>query len=248
MKAYEEPESEEKSKLNIADIVALLSVAAVFVLACFNAGYFSKIGGRFVDLFSIPDLLGSSIPILEYFFAVYFVYSTAIFVIIFLPGRALASMRERLDDYISSLESRSNRYQIVFVGLLFLAPGIASVILEQRSFTLAFLIPALAQGFWLYALWLDVKLDKPQARKRLIISAALSIVVFSYTSGRLWAISDINDEANGSSFVMANGQCHDRILLRANSSGYLLYNFGMKQSEFRSKDDVRTIFQGRSCT
>jgi hypothetical protein len=225
----------------------ILSALYVLSIASFNAGYFERLKGQFVQLFSFADLIGSNIAILQYIFGVLFFYTLLTFYLAILPGNAATELREWAVRTWDGIDNWKIQYQIMFVIVGLAGPAILSSVLEDISFSLALLPTALIQGVFLLSIWTNYK-NGSVALNRLLLWTGIVAATFSYTSGRLWVASEISEPKAQQSIVMTNGQCLDRRILRTNSSGYLLYNFTMRQAEFRNKDDVRTVFQSKACT
>ena len=65
--------------LGFGELIAAGTLVYVLCVAAFNAGYYSKIGGRFIELFSFADMLGANVPIFQYFLSLFAIYGTLTF-------------------------------------------------------------------------------------------------------------------------------------------------------------------------
>ncbi len=242
-----DPKTAEPFRVGLTEALGALSALYIICIASFNAGYFERLKGQFIQLFSFADLIGSNIAILQYIFVVFFFYSLLAIYIAILPGDAAGSLRRWAVRTWDGVDNWKLRYQIMFVIVGFAGPALLASMLEDVNFSLALLPTGVIQGVFLLSLWTGYKNGTTEL-KRFLIWSTVTAATFSYTSGRLWVASEISDPKGQQSIMMTNGSCLDRRILRTNSSGYLLYNFSMKQAEFRNKDDVRTVFQSRACT
>ncbi|MCA6124575.1 hypothetical protein J6500_22155 [Bradyrhizobium sp. WSM 1704] len=247
-RAYESY-SDHTTTLNVGfgEAVGALSALYVLCIASFNAGYFTRLKGQFLQLFSFTDLIGSNIAILQYLVAVFGFYSIFSIYLAILPGDAAGDLKRWVVEKWNEIDHWKLRYQILFFIVTFVGTVVFGAMLEEHSFTLALAPVAIVQGVFLLALWTAFQ-EGSTRLKSVLIWTTITAANFSYSSGRFWAASEISEPRDQQSLILANGLCIDRRILRTNSSGYLLYNFGMHQTEFRSKDDVRTVFESKSCT
>jgi hypothetical protein len=233
-------------KIGLAEALGCLSALYVFCIAAFNAGYFSSVGGRFVELFSFSDLVGVNIPILQYFLSVYAIYSLFGLANTLGPTELFSSFRTSIDAAIvDSYYWDNTKTKIFWAGALIVFLFLSDL-LSDKSFNVAIAPYFFFQGLGLYWLWVGWKNEFVAART-LAATCLIGITYFSLTSGRLWALDDVRDSKHLQSITLKNGQCLDRIFLRNNSAGYLLYSFDLKQFEFRNKDDIATIFASKGC-
>src|SRR4051812_42317970 len=99
-KAYDDDELVQRGSLtsslgiSLAEILAAASLIYVCATAAFNAGYFSEIRGNFVQLFTFTDIIGTNIPIIQYFFGVVTVYG----LVSILISTLLPSLRTSIKD------------------------------------------------------------------------------------------------------------------------------------------------------
>jgi hypothetical protein len=64
-----DPKTAEPFRVGLTEAIGALSALYVICIASFNAGYFERLKGRFIQLFSFADLIGSNI--LQYIFVVF---------------------------------------------------------------------------------------------------------------------------------------------------------------------------------
>jgi hypothetical protein len=233
-------------RIGMAEAIGCLSAFYLICIASFNAGYFSSVGGRFVALFSFSDLVGINIPILQYFLSVYTAYSLLGMIHSLALNDFFKPAQAQLDEFILDSFHWSNKVSRLFWVALLVAFVSLVLALDRESFNVAIAPYFLFQGFGIYILWVGWK-NYYVSAKTLVISSLLGVIYFSSTSGGLWARDDIRYPAHLQSITLKNGQCLDRIFMRTNSAGYLLYSIDLKQFEFRNKDDIATIFATKGC-
>lgn len=231
--------------LGLGEMIAGLSALYLICMAAFNAGYFLSVKGQFIELFTFTDLIGSNIQIVQYFLLVYSLYALVSLVTDVFSGASITA-RERLDQFllaIYQMQGRQFRIALWFVILGFLIFQISDLFLP---FNVAILIYVIIQGFGIRFLWLGWQ-NHWISLRTLLTTAVIAIVYFAFNSGRLWLNDDIKKETNVHSISLRDDKCIDRIALRSNATGYLFYSIELKQFEFRSKDDIKTIFARRGC-
>jgi len=247
-KAYGDFEdSLDTPKLGFGEVVAALSALYVLCIASFNAGYFTRLKGQFLQLFSFADLIGSNIAILQYLVVAFGFYTILSFYLAILPGDAAGDLKRWAVQSWDAMFTLKTRYLILIVIVGLVVPSALGSMVEDYSFTLAILPTAILQGVFVLSLWTRFR-EGTTTFKNFAVWTVVSAATFSYSSGRFWAASEIAEPRLQQSLILANGTCIDRTILRTNSSGFLLYNFALHQTEFRSKDDVRTVFESKSCT
>ncbi|QOZ76728.1 hypothetical protein XH83_15465 [Bradyrhizobium sp. CCBAU 53351] len=239
--------SQDAPKFTFGEVIAGLSALYVLCIASFNAGYFSRLKGQFLQLFSFADLIGSNIAILQYLTAAIGCYVILSFYFSILPGDVAGDLKRWAIKNWNALDTLEVPYNILAVIALLVIPYVLGSMIESHSFTLALLPIAILQGVFLLSLWTGFQ-EGTTSFKAFGIWTVIAAANFSYSSGSFWAASEISEPRNQQSLILVSGTCIDRIILRTNSSGFLLYNFALQQTEFRSKDDVRTVFESKSCT
>ena len=65
---------EQPFDFSITEWLAIVSTLYLLCIATFGAGYFDKVPGKFIELFSFSDLIGSNIPVLQFFLSMFFAY------------------------------------------------------------------------------------------------------------------------------------------------------------------------------
>jgi hypothetical protein len=235
--------------VSIAEGIGLITLSYLVSITAFNAGYFLELKGRFVELFSATDLVSINIPILQYFLSVYSTYMFIVIVMaLFTNLDKMPSDMTKIDAMIIRLfESGQRGLRWVIVALL--VAGVITFIVSKSfsaNFTIEMAPTIVLQLASFYFLWTLYRRGKI-ALKHLSSGFVVGALFFSYLSGQAWAKHAIIDLNARQAFQMSDGQCLERILLRTNSAGYLLYSTDLRQLEFRNKDQVKTIFDRRGC-
>lgn len=237
-------------RISWSELIATLTILYAICIASFNAGYFDKVPNQFVQLFSFSDMLGASIPILQYLITLYFIYVglfllTFVFVILFW---------ERHNARIERVIVRSIDHGVTYVvtiTLIVLLPiiigGVLRDVFHNTIFTLEFTPFAAAQWIILYAFVVGFKHDR-FSKRNLLVTLFLNVLLFSFFTGRMWMQYEILSPLETQAMVTSSNGCIDRKLLRSSSSGYLLYSFQLKQFEFREKSDVKIIYASAGCS
>ncbi|MGY3103395.1 hypothetical protein [Bradyrhizobium sp. LM6.9] len=237
------------TRISLGESLTVLSVLYVCSISAFNAGYFSRIPGHFTELFTFSDLIGTNIQILQYFISAFSIFCT----FSFFGGLLLAT----LDINISATAERvALRYHInsflflvAFLVLWFVVMAMFAFLdyFKITTFTILVLPEFIFQGVLIFYFWVGYKYNQGSFRS-VLVPVLIGLVMFSTASGRAWLKSEIAGTDGIQSLFLQDGVCIDRKILRASSNGFLLYNPGMEEFEFRSKDTIKTIFQRRSCS
>lgn len=240
------------SQIGLGEIIAAISLLYFCTIASFNAGYFSAVHGNFVELFTFTDLIGINIPILQYFFVIFFLYaviSTFATMLGSFRGVSLSNELSRMaQDFMLKHHYSNSAYWIGYGVLLAAVWGGAILfpIFGITNFTLVMLPSVFFQGCFIYFFWVGYKFQLVPA-KSLFAATLLALFIFSNNAGHAWILSEIGSSENIQAIVGDKDVCLERIILRNSNAGLLLYNPTMKKFEFRSKESIRTIFQGRGC-
>jgi hypothetical protein len=229
-----------------------LLTAAVLLYAssitAFNAGYFFALKGRFVELFSLADLVAINISILQYFVSVMFFYG--LFMIV--TSSAFPGLRDRvrywIENLLLQLRYDNSRYWLSYYGGL--AAFVSAIVLVNNfkisSFTLIILPCVLFQGFLLYLDYVGYKYQTFSVRS-LAVATVLTIFIFSFNAGHAWLQSETRTQEGVQALFLQDGTCIERKLLRSSGNGMLLYNPSLESFEFRNKDSIKTIFDRKGC-
>jgi hypothetical protein len=239
--------------ISIGETLTVLTLLYVSTIAAFNAAYFANVPGNFAEFFSLTDLIQTNIPILQYFFSLALTYFLAGLVISFVGATTGFDLREKIRDITEPLilkyHLQAQKFWLVY-GLFVCAFWIVDSIfraLNVTNFSLLMLPTLVFQGVLIYFFWVGYKFEMLPA-KTLIFAALLALFVSSINAGHAWIKSQVAEPSHIQAIQDKDGVCLDRNILRNSSTGLLLYNPSMKQFEFRSKDTIKTIYQGRGCT
>jgi len=235
-------------KVSWGEIIAAFSALYACSVTAFNAGYFGGVSGHFSELFTLSDLVGVNLRMVEVFFLLGFLYSiTTVVMAATLPGirTRLAQLTER-----ATLFQHENVYLywatfFVLLGLFWLAQAL--LVPKTSSFFLMMLPMIIFFGFVLNYKWVGFKYGLMSARP-LVIEFLVCLLVFSFNAGGYWLASEIRTPQGTQAIYTQDGKCLERKILRTTSTGLLLYSFELKQFEFRHKDFVRTIYDRPGCT
>jgi hypothetical protein len=239
---------EEPSELTITEFIALISLGYLVVSGAFNVGYFNQVPGHFVELFSLQDLFATNLPVLQYIFTVFFLYSVCVVITFWQLNRAVDWLAEKMKALSSIMFSDSILEKLIMLLFILLVYLIAAIVglSKIKSFALLMLPPFLFHGAMTYLYFAAWRSGSVRYRSLLYV-ALLNLVMFSYTSGGNWVEAAIADQGDLQSFQTKDGNCFDRKLMRAAGGGVLLYNPSMKQFEIRARDDFRSIFPSLGC-
>jgi hypothetical protein len=240
------------SRISLGEVIAFLTALYFCTIASFNAGYFSAVHGNFVQLFTFTDLIAINIPILQYFIVLFFVYavvSTYVSILErFFEGSSM-KIRKEIESFTLKHYYSNAAYWTAY-GILLALVWVGGLFLEAlgvRNFTVVMLPVFVFQTCFIYFFWVGYKFDIVNARS-LVTAALLSLLIFSNNAGYAWLRSEISSQDEIQAFINDKDVCLERVILRNSGAGLLLYNPTMKQFEFRNKDSIKTIFQGRGCT
>jgi hypothetical protein len=234
--------------LGAAEGLAALTIAYFVCAAAFNAGYFDRVPARFVELFSFTDLLTSNISILQYFISIFTAYCMVSFFGSWIFRRAWLRAKPFVERELRLQYNDPVLYLLalgVLVGLFFIYLSILAA-LGNTSFTLEYLAWIALYGFFVYFIWLGHNFGFMSLRNTLFW-VSINVLFFANITGYNWLKYDIRNQSGSQTIILKDGPCIDRKILRRGSNGYLLYNFYLRQFEFRSKDEVKTIFDRSGC-
>lgn len=249
------PQSSQPFKIGVGEIIAALSIIYVCSIAAFNAGYFSRMNGGFVNLFSFADLLGTNISIVQYFFGILIAYGFLSVIMSFLVSfgpESVPLMRRKAKNWSETLAVKSHRdisifWLIYLVLIVFVVLTQAFInALEISSFSLLMMPEFLFQSAILYFFWVGYKHEMVEL-KTLAVATSISLFIFSYDSGIAWYNSDTRSSAGVQAFFAQDGTCLERKIIRSSGSGLLLFNPWIRTFEFRNRDSIKTIFEGKGC-
>jgi len=243
-------------RIGLGEFVAALSIIYVCSIAAFNAGYFSKINGDFVRLFSFADVVGTNIPIIQYFFGAFTAYCSfsvlASILFAFGPSK-LSVLRQKLKNSIERFAIKNHSNAILFWGAYIALISLVSLVqllvsnLETSSFAMLILPQFIFSGALLYLFWTGYQAKMVRA-KDLLIGAGIGLFVFSYESGRAWFYSETRSPDGVQAIISQDGYCLERKIIRVSGNGLLMFNPWLKTFEFRNRDFIKTIFEGKGCT
>lgn len=238
--------------LTISEALGLTSLAYVLAIAAFNAGYFSSVPSRFVELFSFGDIVNSNIPILQYILALYFSYivlAPIVYLVFLLPKKLVEAGIER---GVTRRSLPSWTFDAIdLAAFIMLGMGCLLITYEldkaqNTIFSLEF-IPWAALYTFIFQDFRIRYSKKHITLRTFMIQAAINATVFCYTTGRMWIKYELRAPADVQAIYSQSG-CMDRKLLRSTSSGYLLYSPTLKQFEFRDKGEIKVIYDRQGCT
>ncbi|WP_375411811.1 hypothetical protein [uncultured Bradyrhizobium sp.] len=241
------------SKISIGEFLTAISLLYVCTIASFNAGYFSGVHGNFVEFFSIADLAGANIPVLQYFVGVLGLYClvSVYFSILstFTGANISAAFHEIAENFFVKHHANAHMFWGVYILLLifFYAATALFKHFNISNFTLVMIPDLIFQSFLILFFWMGYKNEYLPART-LAVATLLGLFVTSNNAGAAWLRSELAVPNNVQAIIDKDGGCLERNILRNSSSGLLLYNPTMKQFEFRNKDGFKTIYEGRGCT
>jgi hypothetical protein len=240
-------------KISVGELLTCLTLLYVCTIASFNAGYFSNVHGNFGEFFSISDLVGTNISIIQYFITVAISYFLIAIFLSFLQAMTgfnfREAIRDRAEPLIINYHLNAIGFWIAYAILLVAFHVVDSIIHAYKvtNFTLVMIPTVIFQGVLLYFFWVGYKYELLPA-KMLVGASLIALFISSNNAGGAWIRSDIAAPSHVQAIQDKDGICLERNILRNSSSGLLLYNPAMKQFEFRSKDWFKTIYQGRGCT
>jgi hypothetical protein len=134
--------------LTLGESIAASTVLYFLCVAAFNAGYYSKIPARFVELFSFTDMLGANVPIFQYFLTLVAIYGTIMLPFAWAVSKYGPHIRASIDRHFLMTHSS---WVLFYAGLAFLL-GISLLLiavaadLHIQSFTLRITPHAIFQG------------------------------------------------------------------------------------------------------
>lgn len=233
--------------LSLGEFVTASTFLYVICVAAFNAGYYSQIEGRFIEVFSFADMLGANVPILQYFLSVYTIYGILMLTLGWATAKYGPTVRRHLELHLLLTH---HSWRMFYVGLVFLL-GIFILLLSlvaglpYHSFTLEIFPYAVFQGALFYFCWVGYQADMVDARA-VLFAFVLTALYFSENTGRLWLRSEITSGVT-QSFLLADNQCLERILLRSTGNGFLLFDPSTKQFEYRDRGTIKTISGKNVC-
>ena len=249
---YPSPLEEAVQRVNGIEVAGLIGLCYVCAVGAFNAGYFVNVTGRFVELFSFSDVLGANIALVQYVFLVastWCMLSIAWTALTYhFPFNWTESIRYKVESFISSVHSDLGLFLLAFVGFVgVLMVALALSTLTNHRFLVVDLLPvALFNGGLLYVTWRGFKAGYVSIGN-LVVASVLGVLFFSFEAGKIWLRFDINTAAGVQSIFTKDNTCLDRKILRTSSNGLLLYNPSFKSFEFRSKEDLKVIYDRASC-
>lgn len=233
---------------SITEWIAIVSLFYILCITLFAAGYFSSLPGNFIELFSLADLIGSNIPVLQYFLSVFFAYCLLWYALGWLIVPWWGSNKDRIEHNLSIAFGETTLLYLVS-GLLVLGFILASAIVEmfeQAPLTLRLLPHLIFHGLFIYLYFAGYKYDVVSLRT-LGIVIAISIVTLPYSIGRVWSTYDRAVPTGAHAIYLENGLCQQRKILRTGASGYLFYNPALKSFEFRPKEQIKAIYESSQC-
>jgi hypothetical protein len=254
-KAFDADSSEPRNPLDrfwsigLGEFVACLTLLYVCSISAFNAGYFTKIPGRFSDLFTFADLVGTNLTIIQYLVPVYGAICFLFGVISVALEELFPLWRQRIESHF---QDRPALFILIFGGVLLaalLSAGCVGFLQDQfgvSNLTLA-LLPALTfQGIAFFVAWLAYRYEAMTFRS-LASSLFVNLFMLSFNVGQAWMKHDVLSNGEIQAIMLQDGACIHRKILRVSSNGYLLLNTSLKAFEFRNKDTVRTVFDTANC-
>jgi hypothetical protein len=218
---------EQPFDFSITEWLAVLSSLYILCIATFAAGYFDRVPGRFIELFSFSDLIGSNIPVLQFFLSLFFTYCFVSFSIGWLVAPRWRRIKGKVEETLSfTLTDKVAIYAAMFflVSLSLLSSIISDV--PEAPLWARVAPSVIGQGLWTYMWWVGYKNDRV-TRSSLAIVVILGIVVSSHTIGRSWFDYDVSSSNGVQSMFMAGGICLERKIL------------------LRPKDEIRVVYQDR---
>ncbi len=233
--------------LAFGEFIAASTLVYILCVAAFNAGYYAKIGGHFVELFSFADMLGANVPIFQYFLSIFTIYGTLTLPLAWATSRYGPFIKSHIDRHFLITHSSWRLFYAGFIFLLAIFILLNGIIadLPFQSFTLEITPYALFQGLLFYFYWVGFKADIVSS-KVVILMFVITVVYFAQSSGRIWLEYEIKSD-NVQSLLTTDSRCLERILLRSSTTGYLLYDPSTKQFEFRDHSSIKTIFGKNVC-
>jgi len=233
--------------LGVSEAATAVTVLYFGCVASFNAGYFSRVEGRFVELFSFTDLVGSNIAIFEYVFWVFTIYCMLSIIGLFFI-RPIERLRTYFQNHVRKQQSDLALTFLFFMSIFIIVIlGLLAVHLTENTyFSIELAIYAFFQITTFYTLWTGYNLDFVGTRT-LAFGLVAGLISFSHISGNLWLKYEIATPAGIQSLVLQDGLCLNRKVLRSGTNGLLLYNFSLKEFELRSRDSIKAIFQKSTC-
>ncbi|QOG21368.1 hypothetical protein [Bradyrhizobium sp. SEMIA] len=240
---------EEPAELTITEAIAAASFGYLLISSAFNTGYFNNVPGHFVQLFTLQDLFALTLPVIEYVFGVFILYSLISilsFWSIHEAWNVLSGNFERVVDVLFSDALQFKLGMLFIIAISMVLTSIVSII--GISTFAALVLPSIfINGLLAYIYVVAWRTGHVRYRTALWI-VALNAWMIAYASGSSWLKSEVADLSDVQSFITKDGTCIDRKLLRAAGGGLLLYNPGLKQFEIRSRDDFKTLYPLRTCT
>jgi len=235
-------------KVTWGELIAGISALYACSITAFNAGYFGGVTGHFSELFTLTDLVGLNLRMVEFFFFVMFLYSmTTVLMASMFPGLR-AKLMQLTEKATLIQHDNPHLYWMSFFALLgtfWIAQSL--LVPKTSSFFLMMLPMIIFFGFVLNYKWVGYKYGRMSARP-LVIELLVCLLVFSLNAGSYWIASEVRTRAGTQAIYVQDGSCIERKILRTTSTGLLLYSFELKQFEFRHRDFVRTIYDRPGCT
>ncbi|UVO38093.1 hypothetical protein KUL72_06870 [Bradyrhizobium arachidis] len=240
---------EEPDELTITEAIAVASFTYLLISSAFNTGYFNTVPGHFVELFTLQDLFALTLPVIEYIFGVFILYSVVSILSFWSIQEAWGVLSSNFEKIVAVLFSDALQFKlgmIFIIAVSFVLNGIVGLT-GTSSFALLVVPTIFINGLLAYIYVVAWRTGHVRYRTALWI-VALNGWMLAYTSGKSWLKSEIADLSDVQSFVTKDGTCIDRKLLRSAGGGLLLYNPGLKQFEIRGRDDFKTVYPLKTCT
>jgi hypothetical protein len=233
--------------LSLGEFVTGSTLLYVICVAAFNAGYYSQVDGRFIEVFSFAEMLGANVPILQYFLSIYGIYGILTLPLAWATAKYGPTVKRHIELHmlLTHYSWRLFYAGFVFLFCAFILLNALIADLPYHSFTLEILPYAVFQGVLFYFYWVGYQADIVAARTVLFMFV-LTVVYFAQNTGRVWLKSEITSGAT-QSFLLVDSQCLERILLRSTSNGFLLFDPSTKQFEYRDHGTIKMISGKNLC-
>jgi hypothetical protein len=249
-------------KRSLLEIIGLSAALYAYCMASFNAGYFAALPSGYGELFSLSDLLGTNIPVLNYFFfglfalvaVTFFFFILSISIINDANNSPLSKLKDWIPPPYAVVEpgppnpKRETRQAIAIAVLMIPLFVMAAVALYVRGthFRLFASLIVFINAIGIVAALAAIKANKNLGPVIFICSLILILISF-YIVGREWLRFQLRDPNGFQAMHSASAGCIDRKILRANSGGFLLFEGALQQVEFRERSDVKMIYVKPGC-
>lgn len=211
-------------------------------------GYFHKIGSNFLEPLGFQTFYSMSAPIIVDFFYVFLIYNLLRLVIAHTRKLPWVDLRmSRIEGFLDEQFRSGGAFvvELFLTGVLVTVFALGNILLDSSDRFFATFLPVSLFVLLIYVVYkICVTLELDMSNYYVILFIGLFILSFSY--GTRLANYDIQNKDNVYAFIMRDGYCAEKRLLRSGASGLLLVTPGLQNIEFRSWDEIRTFSDG-SC-